>query len=107
MELDAKICKVRSWREDDFTALARHADDPGIAAQLRDRFPHPYTEKEARRWVKMALGERRPSHFAIEAEKSCVGAIGLVLGTDVERVSAEVGLASAHLVRSRSNSPKQ
>lgn len=32
---------LRPWREMDAVSLVRYADDPGIAANLRDVFPAP------------------------------------------------------------------
>ena len=46
MHLDAGICVVRSWRTADLDALVRHADNPNVARQLRDRFPQPYTRSD-------------------------------------------------------------
>ena len=33
---------LRPWREADAAACAVLADDEGVAANLRDVFPHPY-----------------------------------------------------------------
>ena len=47
MLLDLGDLKVRSWRKDDLKALVLHANNPKIAANLRDQFPHPYTRRDA------------------------------------------------------------
>ncbi|NIU34870.1 MAG: GNAT family N-acetyltransferase, partial [Gemmatimonadetes bacterium] len=49
LELDGSV--VRSWRPDDAESLVRHADDRAVWLQLRDRFPHPYTPRHARRFL--------------------------------------------------------
>lgn len=36
---------LRPWRESDAASLARYANDPAIAANLRDVFPCPYTRR--------------------------------------------------------------
>ena len=36
---------LRPWQETDAVSLVRYADDPGIAANLRDVFPSPYTRR--------------------------------------------------------------
>jgi [ribosomal protein S5]-alanine N-acetyltransferase len=62
-----------------------------VAAHLRDRFPHPYTPTDAERWLSIATAAVPVTNFAIEVGGEAVGGIGLVLGTDIERYSAEVG----------------
>ena len=42
---------VRSFQKEDAVSIAKYADNPGIAGMLRDIFPHPYTEKDAREWI--------------------------------------------------------
>lgn len=45
---------LRPWRWGDEEALVRHANNRRIWRNLRDRFPHPYTEADAAAW---RLGE--------------------------------------------------
>src|SRR5271157_2306211 len=47
MLLDLGDLRVRSWRKNDLDALVRYANNPKIAANLRDQFPHPYTQAAA------------------------------------------------------------
>lgn len=79
---------------EDASALARHANNRKIAERLRDRFPHPYTVEDAKRFLS-AVGVRDENAkefvLAIEVDGEAVGAIGVVLGTDIERVSGELG----------------
>jgi RimJ/RimL family protein N-acetyltransferase len=91
MHLPCGPCSLRSWRGDDLDALIRHADNPLVAAQLRDRFPHPYTRGDGEAWLAVAASMRPETSFVIEVEGELVGGMGLVLGHDIERVSAEVG----------------
>ncbi|MFO0842712.1 MAG: GNAT family N-acetyltransferase [Gemmataceae bacterium] len=91
MHLDCGPCAVRSWRADDLDALLRHADNPKVADNLRDRFPHPYTRQAGEGWLKVALTMRPETAFVIEHAGELVGGIGVQLNQDVERVSAEVG----------------
>jgi [ribosomal protein S5]-alanine N-acetyltransferase len=82
---------VRSWRASDVESLSRHADNEKIWLNLRDLFPHPYTKRAAREYIK-GVRERRPeTSFAIAVDDQAVGGIGFVLHKDVERVSAEIG----------------
>jgi ribosomal-protein-alanine N-acetyltransferase len=89
---------VRSWRRTDAAPLARHANDRRIWRNLRDAFPHPYTLADAREWIAGAREAKPETNFAIVADGEAAGAIGFVLRTDVERVSAEIGywVGAAH-----------
>jgi ribosomal-protein-alanine N-acetyltransferase len=91
MELDLDICRVRPWRATDLRSLVRHADNRLIWINLRDRFPYPYTEQAGRHWLATVNGPGSPMNFAIEVDGQAVGGIGFIPGTDVERISAEVG----------------
>lgn len=83
--------RVRRWRPSDAAALAALADDRGTWLLLRDRFPHPYTIEHARRFISHARAAAPTTAFAIEAQGSVAGGIGLALHEDVERCSAEIG----------------
>jgi ribosomal-protein-alanine N-acetyltransferase len=89
--LEGGRCRVREWSKTDAEALAGHANNINVARNLRDRFPHPYTLKDARSFLRQAVAARDPTNLAIEADGAAVGAIGYVPGRDVERFSAEIG----------------
>ncbi len=92
--IDCQICRLRLFRLEDAESLVRHANNPKIAARLRDRFPHPYTMKNAREFLGVVTEFKDDSPefvFAIEVDGEAVGAIGVILGTDIERVSGELG----------------
>jgi RimJ/RimL family protein N-acetyltransferase len=91
MELVGRLCTLRPWRREDVPALARAANNPNIACNLRDRFPHPYTERDARAFVHSCLATSPPLSFAIVVDGEAGGGIGISPGSDVERFSAEVG----------------
>ena len=82
---------MRSLRNADAIELARHANNRKVWLHLRDRFPHPYKIEDARRFIAAARSADRETEFAITVGGLAVGAIGVTLGTDVERCSAEVG----------------
>jgi [ribosomal protein S5]-alanine N-acetyltransferase len=90
MLLRARLCTVRPWRLTDTSSLVTHANDLDVARQLRDRFPHPYTARDAQSFLRHAIDESS-GNFAIEVEGEAAGAIGYVPGTDIERFSAEIG----------------
>jgi RimJ/RimL family protein N-acetyltransferase len=58
---------------------------------LRDRFPHPYTDKDAKTFLKHVTSSGDSTNLAIDVEGSAVGAVGFVPGRDIERFSAEIG----------------
>ena len=91
MQLDLESCGVRSFCESDASELARHANNRKVWLQLRDRFPHPYTIDDARGFIAFASGAEPETAFAVTVDGQPVGSIGVVLGEDVERCSAEVG----------------
>ena len=91
MRLDLESCGVRSLRDADAGELARHANNRNVWLQLRDQFPHPYTIDDARRFIAFARNADPETEFAITVGGLAVGAIGVTLGKDVERCSAEVG----------------
>jgi RimJ/RimL family protein N-acetyltransferase len=91
MRLQCDECVIRSWRPDDAAALRLHADDRLVWVNLRDSFPHPYTDRDAREWVRLAAGQSPETHFALTNDDAVVGGIGIRIGDDVFRRSAEIG----------------
>jgi RimJ/RimL family protein N-acetyltransferase len=84
-------CVVRDWSAEDLSSLVRHANNRKVWINLRDRFPHPYTEAHGREFLASLIGRYDATVWAIEVGGEAVGGIGIVLLTDVERVSAEIG----------------
>ena len=91
MQLILKTCEVRSWRTSDVESLVRHANNRKIWLNLRDAFPHPYTSRDARDYIRLARQRTPETAFALAVQDEAVGSIGFVLHPDVERVSAEIG----------------
>ena len=84
---------LRPWRADDIPGLARRADDSRIAENLRDVFPSPYTEADARWFVEdcMARDGQGALFRAVVVDGEAVGSVSVVRGTDVYRQSGELG----------------
>lgn len=91
MELMLKTCRIRPWRKEDAVSLQRHADNRRIWLNLRDVFPHPYTIANAEFFLELVAKEEPLATFAIATESEAVGCIGLRLGVDVHRQTAELG----------------
>ncbi len=85
-------CTLRPWRRGDEASLVAHANNRHVSRNLKDRFPFPYTPAAADEWIALATGAQGPPrNFAITVDGAAVGGIGLELGADVFRRSAEIG----------------
>ena len=51
MKLTLKTCTVRSWEWRDRDAIVRYGNNRNVSINLRDRFPYPYTARDARRLI--------------------------------------------------------
>lgn len=91
MKIVRRTCTLRALESRDAESIARHANDREIWLNLRDLFPHPYTITEAEWYIGHLEGEEPPLGFGIDVNGAIVGSISLKPGTDVERVSAEIG----------------
>jgi RimJ/RimL family protein N-acetyltransferase len=91
MLLPLKTCEVRSWKMSDADTLPTYANNRKIWLNLRDRFPHPYTRRDAVDFIRYARAQRPETAFAIAVAGEAAGGIGFLLNGDVERVSAEIG----------------
>jgi [ribosomal protein S5]-alanine N-acetyltransferase len=91
MQLEFTGGAIREWRAGDAPSLTRYANNPAVARQLRDAFPHPYRLRDAARFIAYATSARPPSAFAVVVDGTAVGGIGISRLADIERVSAEVG----------------
>jgi len=91
MDLCIDGYSLRELEPRDAVAIARHADDPDIAAQLRDRFPHPYNVKDAESFIAMVAPGQGELAWAVDHKGEPVGVIGAVPGQDVYRDSWEIG----------------
>ena len=91
IELQSRECIVRSYRRTDAASLATHGNNRRIWENLRDRFPHPYTEAHAIQYIEHVLTSGDEASFAIEVDGQAVGGISLRPGADIERIGAELG----------------
>jgi [ribosomal protein S5]-alanine N-acetyltransferase len=91
MRLILPECIVRPYAPGDEAALARHANNARVTANMRDRFPHPYTIDDARAWIAFTLEQRPLTNWAVEVEGAVGGGIGLIPQEDIFRRSAEIG----------------
>ena len=91
MRIELKTCTVRSWEWRDREAIVRYGNNRKVSINLRDRFPYPYTDRDARSWLDAVIGLEPETNFAIDVAGEAVGGIGYTLLSDVDRRSAEIG----------------
>jgi RimJ/RimL family protein N-acetyltransferase len=91
VEITLSHALLRPWRASDAESLARHADDREVWRNMRDRFPHPYTVRDAKEWLAFVATVPPGTNFAIEVEGHAVGGISFEPLADVFRVGAEIG----------------
>ncbi len=91
MQIEKSKYILREWRTNDYTSLAKHANNINIWNNVRDYFPHPYTIKNAKEFIRMVSGKPFQQDFAIEINGRVGGGIGFVPGSDIEQFSAEIG----------------
>lgn len=82
---------IRSYEPEDAPSLAQHANNRKIWRNVRDGFPHPYELAHAQAFIDRIRAEFARTVFAIAVDDQVVGGIGLTVGDDVERFSAELG----------------
>jgi RimJ/RimL family protein N-acetyltransferase len=90
--MNNKNFELREWRLSDAASLAENANSIHIWNNVRDAFPHPYTEEDGIQFIQSVLEKQKSAtDMAIIVGGKAVGGIGIVLQTDVERISAEIG----------------
>jgi RimJ/RimL family protein N-acetyltransferase len=91
VEFRLTTCTVRSCEWRDLESIVRHANNRNVWLNLRDRFPHPYTDADARNFLDMVVGVTPVTSFAIALDDEAVGGIGFTVQNDVAHRSAEIG----------------
>jgi ribosomal-protein-alanine N-acetyltransferase len=91
MELVLERCTIRPWRLDDAESLTKHANNRKVWLALRDLFPHPYTMQDAQEFLRRTISEQPTTLFCIDVDGRAVGGIGIRVGHDVHRNTAELG----------------
>ena len=89
MIIKCEKCILRNWEYSDLGNLVKNANNLKISCNMRDGFPNPYTVEAGKQWIKFS--EISEAIFAITVNDEAIGSIGLNIGTDIERISAEVG----------------
>ena len=82
---------IRDWRIDDAPSVTNYANNRKIWINLRDGFPYPYQLSDAENFLSKVAQQNPRTVFAIANDKETIGSIGLMLGEDVHRFTAEMG----------------
>ena len=82
---------LRPWTTDDLDSLVTFANNPAIAKNMTDKFPHPYTAEAGQAFIAFATSGNPVNIFAIDMEGRASGGIGLHPQADVYRKNAELG----------------
>jgi RimJ/RimL family protein N-acetyltransferase len=90
MKLKTERLIIRSLEPKDAKDLSIIANNPKIAANLTDVFPHPYTIKEAKDWIKKN-NNSKSTNYLITLDNRVVGAIGLSIKKGDRKHVAEIG----------------
>ncbi len=71
---------LRPWKKGDEESLAENANNVKVWRNLTNLFPHPYTKKDAKDWIKRCQKKKeKKTKFAIIIDGKAVGAIGFDL----------------------------
>ena len=82
---------LRPFTLNDLDSFVKYANNPKIANNLTDKFPHPYTKKNGRLFIEMATKKTPVNIFAIDINYEACGGIGIHPQEDVQRKNAELG----------------
>lgn len=82
---------LRKWTENDLANLVKYANNPLIAQNLTNIFPHPYTEESGRKFIGFARQHDPIRIHAIDVEGEAAGAIGIHPQDDIFCKNAELG----------------
>lgn len=90
--IECSTFRLRAWQSTDKASLVRNANNRAISRNLWDVFPHPYSDTDADSWLARAATNPPPSGiYAIEVDSEAVGGLALERGSDIARLSAEIG----------------
>ena len=89
--LDCGAFILRGWEETDRDSLVAQANNRNVWRNLRDRFPHPYTENDAEAWLALARAQPDRLNWAIVVDDAAVGCVGLEPLTDVHAGTTHIG----------------
>ena len=84
---------LRGWRLEDAPALAAMVDNKKVQDNLRDGLPYPYTEEDAKAFLRETLAAKEDSQyaFAVLYDGEVVGHVAVFRKDNVHRLTGELG----------------
>lgn len=82
---------LRPWTMKDLNNLVKHANNPGIARNMTNGFPYPYTRADGIKFIQFATQDDPVHIFAIDLNGEAVGGIGVHPQSDIHCKNAELG----------------
>ncbi|MCM1364767.1 MAG: GNAT family N-acetyltransferase [Faecalibacterium sp.] len=84
---------LREWRIDDAESLAKQANNPNIAANLRNVFPFPYSLDAAEFFINDCIANEGKKQIvrAVVVDGKAVGTVSVIIQDDIYEKSAEIG----------------
>ena len=89
--MESETITLREVQGADSMIIAELANSRKIWDNLRDTFPSPYTEQDALNFIHFIQLKTTSTTRVIEVNKEVAGMIGLILQSDCERYSGEIG----------------
>lgn len=85
--------KIRRWKIEDKSDLAKALNNKNILNNLRDGVPYPYTENDAEDFISAMLSADpdKTFAFAITLEDKAIGSIGIFRQENIHYRTAELG----------------
>jgi len=83
--------KLRPVTNNDLDKLVQYANNPKIADNLTNVFPHPYTKENGEFFINMATSHDPLRIHAIDVNGEMIGAIGIHPQADIMVKNAELG----------------
>lgn len=86
-------CVIRKWERSDKERLAELLNNRKVLDNLRDGLPYPYTPADAEEYITATLSadENKTFAFAITADGSVIGSIGVFRQENIHFRTAELG----------------
>ncbi len=82
---------LRAWATSDIDNLLKYANNPNIAKNMTNAFPHPYNQEAGEAFIAMANSKKPVSIFAICLNNEAIGGIGVHAQQDIHEKCAELG----------------
>ncbi|MBL7888529.1 MAG: GNAT family N-acetyltransferase [Bacteroidia bacterium] len=89
---------LRPFNINDLESLVKYANNPNVAANLTNKFPHPYSREHGLNFIQNTMKNMPTNVMAIVINDEVVGGIGIHPQDDIQRKNAELGywLAEQH-----------